>query len=283
MKKLIITGDDFGLALPVNEAIIEAHRKGILTAASLMAGEGFFRDAVERAQQTPSLRVGLHLTLVEGHPVSDPQQIPDLVDKGGFFSTHLARAGFRFFFRPGIRHQLETEIRAQFEAFHKTGLALDHVNAHNHMHLHPTVLRLILKVGKDYGLAAVRLPNEPPSRSSRASGKPLGPRFASWIFLWPWINLMRRLLDRARIRYNDFFFGMEDSGAMTRNLILRIMGNLPDGITEICFHPATRRAKEIDQSMPDYHHVDEFQALTDGSVLQAAQAGSIHRIAFSDL
>ena len=86
MKKLIITGDDFGLALPVNEAVMEAHRKGVLTAASLMVGERFFQDAVERAKQTPSLGVGLHLTLVEGHPVSDPGQIPDLVDSSGLFS-----------------------------------------------------------------------------------------------------------------------------------------------------------------------------------------------------
>ena len=248
-----------------------------------MVGEGFFRDAVERAKQTPSLRVGLHLTLVEGRPVSNPRQIPDLVDAGGLFSTHLARAGFRFFFQPGIRTQLETEIRAQFEAFHKTGLVLDHANAHNHMHLHPTVLRLMLKVGKDYGLEAVRLPNEPPWRSSKASGKSLGPRLASWIFLWPWMSLMRLWLRRARIRHNDFFFGMNDSGAMTRNLILRIMENLPDGITEICFHPAMRRSKEIDQSMPGYRHVDEFLALTDEAVLQAARTRNIQRISFSNL
>lgn len=282
LKKLIVTGDDFGLALPVNEAITEAHKRGILTTASLMVGEGFFRDAVERARRFPSLKVGLHLTLVEGHPVSDPRQIPDLVDTGGSFSTRLARAGFRFFFRPGIRSQLETEIRAQFEAFHRTGLVLDHANSHNHMHLHPTVLRLMLKVGKEYGLTAVRLPNEPPLRSSKASERSPGPRLASWIFLCPWINLTRILLRRARIRYNDYFFGMGDSGAMTKSLVLRIIDNLPDGLTEIGFHPATERSKEIDCSMPDYRHVDEFLALTDASILEAVAARDIQRIAFSN-
>ena len=169
MKKIIVTGDDFGLAVPVNEAIVGAHRNGILTAASLMMGERFSQDAVKRAREHPSLKVGLHLVLVEGTPVSAPRQIPDLVDANGAFSTHLVRAGFRFFFHPRIRRQLETEIRAQFEAFQNTGLALDHANAHNHMHLHPTVLRLMLNVGKDYGLRAVRLPCEPPVRSWKAS------------------------------------------------------------------------------------------------------------------
>jgi hopanoid biosynthesis associated protein HpnK len=283
LKKLIITGDDFGLALPVNEAIVEAHQKGILTTASLMIGERFSRDAVERARQNPSLKVGLHLTLVEGHPVSDPGEIPDLVDSDGSFPVHLARSGFRFFFQPGIRRQLETEIRAQFEAFHRTGLALDHANAHNHMHLHPTLLRLMLKVGRDYGLTAVRLPNEPPVRSWKASGKSLGPRLASWLFLSPWIILMKHMLRRADIRYNDFFLGMSDSGVMTLNLALRFFCNLPDGTTELCFHPATRRCEEIDRAMPTYRHEDEFLALTSPSLLRAAQAAGIQRIAFSNL
>jgi hopanoid biosynthesis associated protein HpnK len=283
LKKIIITGDDFGLAVPVNEAIAEAHRDGILTTASLMVGEQFSQDAVQRARQHPSLRVGLHVTLVEGRPVSAPWQIPDLVGAGGGFSTHLVRAGFNFFFHPGIRRQLETEIRAQFEAFRKTGLALDHANAHNHMHLHPTVLRLMLKIGKDYGLAAVRLPNEPPVRSWKASRKSLGPRLASWIFLSPWMHVMKRLLGRAHVRHNDFFFGMADSGAMTLDLALRFIGNLPGGVTELCFHPAKRRCAEIDHTMPHYRHEDEFRALTSESLLRAAQAANLQRIAFSDL
>ena len=283
MKRIIVTGDDFGLAVPVNEAIVVAHQKGILTAASLMVGERFAQDAVDRARQHSSLRVGLHLTLVEGRPVSDPRQIRDLVDSGGEFSTHLARAGFRFFFKPGIRAQLETEIRAQFEAFHKTGLALDHVNAHNHMHLHPTLLRLILRVGKDYGLRAVRLPNEPPVPSWKASKKSLGPRLASWVFLCPWMSLMKRLLHRAHVRHNDYFFGMADSGAMTLDLALRFISNLPAGVTEFCFHPATRRCEEIDRTMPRYRHEDELAALTSESLLHATQAGDIRRIAFSNL
>lgn len=283
MKKIIITGDDFGLALPVNEAIAEAHQKGILTAASLMVGESSFADAVERARQRSTLRVGLHLTLVEGRCVSPPDRIPDLVDAGGSFSTHLVRAGFNYFFNPRIRKQLETEIRAQFEAFYKTGLAMDHVNAHNHMHLHPTILKLILKVGRDYGLRAVRLPNEPPIRSWRASKKSLGSGVASWLFLSPWMNLMKHTLRHAHVRYNDFFFGMTDSGAMTLDLVHRFIANLPTGVTEFCFHPATRRCTEIDNTMPDYRHEEEFRVLTSESLLRMTQSADIQRISFSDL
>jgi len=283
LNKVIVTGDDFGLALPVNEAVLEAHRKGILTTASLMVGAEFCRDAVQRAKQCPSLRVGLHLTLVEGRPVLEPRRIPDLVGPDGAFSTHLARTGFRFFFYPGIRKQLEAEIRAQFEAFCEAGLALDHVNAHNHLHFHPTVLRLLLEVGKEYGLRAVRLPNEPPVLSWKASRKSLGPRLTSWTLLLPWMALMKHRLRRENIRFNDFLFGMADGGSMTTELTLRIIRNLPTGITELCFHPATRRCVEIDQTMPSYRHEEEFRALTSESLIRELQTAGVGRITFSDL
>ncbi len=282
-KKVIVTGDDFGLAAPVNEAIIEAHHSGVLTTTSLMVGEPYTRDAIDKARRYPSLKIGLHLTIVEGRPVADPARIPDLVDSAGAFSSHLARAGFKYFFYPGIRKQLEIEIRAQFEAFHKTGFVLDHVNAHNHMHFHPTVLRLILKIGKEYGLKAVRLPNEPLVRSWKAAQKSLASRFGSRIFLIPWLGAMKRLLRKAGIFHNDYLFGMSDSGSMTLDLVLKFVRNLPPGVTEFCFHPATRRSGEIDRTMPLYRHFDEFQTLTSDQFAKSLQEAGARKIAFSDL
>ncbi len=283
MRRLIVTGDDFGLAPPVNAAIVEAHRKGILTTASLMVGAAAATDAVARARALPSLRVGLHIVLVEGTPVTPPGEIPGLVDARGEFSTHLVRAGFEFFFRPGIRGQLEKEIRAQFEAFRESGLALDHVNAHNHMHLHPTILGLILAVGREYGLSAVRIPHEPALLSWRASGRSLFGKAVSSTFLMPWIMLMRARLRRAGVKFNDFVFGMADSGAMTEDLVLRFLRLLPDGVTEMYFHPAMERSPEIDSTMKDYRHEEEFKALTSDAVIQAVAASGVRQVAFSDL
>ena len=283
LKKVIITGDDFGLAQPVNEAIVRAHTEGILTSASLMTGGEYFSDAVERARSHPTLRVGLHLTLVEGRPVSPPEQVPDLVDSNGEFPTRLANAGFRFFFLPRVRRQLETEIRAQFDAFARTGLSLDHADAHNHMHMHPTVLGLMLKTGKEYGLRAVRLPKEPPLRSWRAANRALVSRMISAFFLAPWTFLMKRALRRAGVKCNDYLFGMTDCGAMTESLMQKILRNLPDGVTELCCHPAICRSPEIDRTMPMYRHEDEFRALT-GNLLRSTLA-EVHAqtIAFGDL
>ena len=275
-----MTGDDFGLSLPVNEAIEEAHRQGTLTATSLMVGAKSAGDAVERAKRLPTLKVGLHLVLVDGSPILPPEVVPDLVSRQGEFSSHFVRAGINFFFRRHVRRQLEAEIRAQFEAFRKTGLRLDHVNAHHHMHLHPTISGLALKVGRDYGMKAMRLPCEPLLPSWRASRNGLLRRTSTCLALSPWVSLLKRRFRHAGVYSNDFVFGMNDSGDMNLDLVLRILRNLPPGVTEIYFHPATPK---INHKGKDSCGHRDYEALTSPELRQALLASSIPLIAFSDL
>lgn len=283
MRKLVINADDFGLAVPVNEAIEEAHRNGILTSASLMVGAESAADAVDRAKRLSSLRVGLHLVLVNGRAVLPKWKIPGLVDEDGKFLPDPLLAGLKYYFEKDLRRQLEAEIRAQFQAFRDTGLLLDHVNGHNHLHLHPTVLGLILKIGREFGLRAMRLPYEPPLPSWRASGRGLLRKFASWTFFFPWIVLLKARLKVAGIRYNDFVFGLNDTGCLHRELLLRILQEVPQGVTEIYCHPATRRCRELDREMPGYLNEQEFEALTSPAVKQVVATSGFQPIAFSQL
>ena len=283
MRKLILTGDDFGLALPVNEAIVEAHRHGILTSASLMIAANAAGDAVDRARQLPALHVGLHLVLVDGRAVLPASEIPDLVDPDGNFPSNPVQAGLKYFFMPEARPQLEAEIRAQFLAFQRTGLLLDHVNGHHHMHLHPTILRLVLKIGAEFGLRAMRLPHEPVRRCSSTSQRGLFSRLAATLWLYPWIRLLRSRLRRAGIRCNDFVFGLHDSGALHEDALLRILRDLPPGVTEIYCHPATRHSPELNDSVTDSSREREFQALMSPVVRQAIVASGCQRIGFGQL
>lgn len=283
MRKLIVTGDDFGLAVPVNEAIEDAYRSGILTTASLMVGGGAAADAIARAKRLGTLRVGLHIVLVDGRAVLPKLRIPDLVDEQGEFLPDPLLVGLKYYFESDLRPQLEAEIRAQFQAFQYTGLPLDHVNGHNHLHLHPTVLGLILKVGQEFGLRAMRLPYEPPLPSWRASGHGLFRKLASWTFFFPWITLLRVRLKHAGVRCNDFVFGLNDTGHLDRELLLRILRQVPQGVTEIYCHPATRRCAELDHVNSDYQHEQEFEAFTSPAVREAITASGFQRIAFSEL
>ena len=257
MKTVTFSADDFGLTLSVNEAVEQAHRDGILQAASLMVAAPAAADAVRRAKANPSLRVGLHLVVIEGPAVLAPTRIPALVDPAGQFPSEQLRLGLNYFFRRSIRRQLEAEIDAQFAAFVATGLTLDHVNAHKHMHLHPTVGAMMLRIGRAYGLRRIRVPAEPPAVMARCGATVTR---ADWL-LYRWTNILRRQARAAGVATNDHCFGLTWSGHMTPDRIRRLLPNLPDGNSEIYFHPATVRDAVLQRLMPTYEHEAELVTL----------------------
>ncbi len=247
--QIIFTADDFGLCDEVNEAVEHGHRGGVLSAASLMVGAPAAKDAIERARRMPRLAVGLHLTLVEGRPVLPAAALPALVKSDGTFHDDLVGAGVRWFFSPAARRQLRAEIRAQFEAFRATGLTLDHVNAHNHMHLHPTVLELIVAIAKEFDVRAVRLPYEAPAA-----------------MLAPWMALMKKRLARAGLSFNDRVVGLHETGRVNEDLVLRKLEDLPPGATEFYFHPAVRTTPALEAAAPGYDRTGELAALTSARI-----------------
>jgi hopanoid biosynthesis associated protein HpnK len=268
MTRVVFSADDFGLTVAVNEAVERAHRDGILDQASLMVAGAAAEDAVRRARALPSLKVGLHLVAIEGRAVSPPSVIPNLVDAAGWFPSDQARLGFRYFFLPSARRQLAHEIRAQFAAFAATGLALDHANAHKHMHLHPTVGRMLISIGREFGLRAVRVPAEPPSTLARLGTRAgVGDRA-----IYAWSRLLRHQAHLAGMTTNDHCFGLAWSGHMTRQRVFDLLGKLPDGLTEIYFHPASERDGELRRLMPDYEHEAELATLLDRGLLDQLRA-----------
>jgi hopanoid biosynthesis associated protein HpnK len=262
MQRVVFSADDFGLSESVNEAVERACRDGALNAASLMVAGPAAADAIRRARTLPGLRVGLHLVVIEGQAVLPPADIPDLVDASGWFPSDQLRLGMKYFFRPHVRRQLAAEIRAQFTAFADTGLTLDHANAHKHMHLHPTVGRLMLTIGAAFGLRHVRIPAEPPEVLARCGTR------VGWgaHALYHWTRVLRSQAHAAGMITNDHCFGLAWSGHMTAARVRCLLRELPDGVSEIYFHPAVERDAALSRLMPDYEHAAELAALLDPSV-----------------
>ena len=280
LKFLIITADDFGLHESVNAAVQQASDHGVLTAASLMMSAPAVDDAVRRAHRTPALRVGLHVVLADGKTMLPPHIVPGLVDRAGHMDGRMFARGVRFFALPQVRRQLEAEIRAQFAAFARTGLVLDHVNVHKHFHLHPTVLDILLRVGREYGVAAMRVPAEPIWLTAR--GGHLGSA-ARGALLTPWTFLMKQRLRAAGMAHNDQVFGLRSSGSMTEAALLETIVSLPPGVTEIYLHPATESGSAIAASMKDYRHAEELAALLSRRVRSAIAAAGVDVGGFRDL
>jgi hopanoid biosynthesis associated protein HpnK len=212
--------------------------------------------------------VGLHLVAIEGPAVLPPAEIPDLIGADGRFPSDQLGLGIRYYFLPRVRRQLAAEIRAQFAAFAATGLTLDHANAHKHMHLHPTVGRLMLEIGRDFGLPAIRVPAEPPAVMARL-GAPQGVGARA---LHAWTRVLRAQARRFGVAANDHCFGIAWSGHMTRDRVRRLVAALPDGHSEIYFHPATERDGSLRALMPEYEHEAELEALLDPAL--GGQSGS---------
>ena len=93
MKWLIVTADDFGLHQGINRGIIQAHRDGILTSASLLVDRPACQDAVARGRECPALSLGLHLELdpndSDGVPGTVARQIARFTALVGAPPTHL--------------------------------------------------------------------------------------------------------------------------------------------------------------------------------------------------
>lgn len=274
MKQLVVTADDFGASLQVNEAVEQAHGHGILTAASLMVAGDAAEDAVERARRLPRLGVGLHVVLVEGRPMLPPERIPALVDASGQFRTDMVRTAVKIFASPSARRQLRAEVEAQFAAFAATGLPLDHVNAHKHFHLHPTIAATILSVGRRYGVKAIRAPVEPAAPLAAVDGTRGGSGIETI-----WARRVQRRMRSAGLTVPDQVFGLAWSGAMTPARVAGLLDHLPEGLSEIYAHPATG---PYPGAAPGYLYAGELAALTDPLAIAAIRRHDVTLGRFAD-
>src|ERR1035437_6312389 len=241
--RLIVNADDFGLSSSVNEAVIRAHREGILTTASLMMNESGFDEAVKLAKENPRLGVGLHLTLLMGHSALPPEKISGLVNSRGEFSNCPVGVGMSYFFKRSLRAQLRAEIRAQFEKFHATGLTLDHVNGHLHLHLHPVVFKILMEEADKLRIRHLRLTRDCLARSRRlARGR--------WIYrtshaaIYEWLSSRARESLRQRgIKHAQITFGLLQDSRVDEEYILKLLPELPPGDSELYSHPSLDKFK----------------------------------------
>jgi hopanoid biosynthesis associated protein HpnK len=182
-RYLIIAADDFGRSSSVNMAIAEGHDRGIVTASSIMAGGEAFEEAVQIALKRSRLSAGLHVTLCDGRAVLKRSQIPDLVDGDGCFEASPARAWVGFM-RRAVMPQVEAEVEAQFDRLESAGIHPTYIDGHHHLHMHPSIFRMLCKKASRRGIGWIRIPHEPLSLvfSSRSLSRGIMPFFERAVF-----------------------------------------------------------------------------------------------------
>ena len=237
MGRIILNADDFGLTDGVNRAIVELHRAGVLTSASLMARAAATDEAIKLAIATPSLGVGCHVVLVDGEPVLGAQSLPTLIDMstGRFYPT--PGAFFKLLLTGRIRSaEIEAETAAQIALLQKRGLQVTHIDTHKHVHMFPAVLRPALRAARAAGICAVRNPFEP-VWSQRVT------RDAPWIRRTE-VRLLRllepnfrRIVAEEGFTTTDGALGVLATGTLDSKTVNTLLGSLPEGAWELVTHP----------------------------------------------
>lgn len=286
MKQLILNADDFGLTRGVNEGIVRAHRDGILTSTTLMAGGRAFDDAVARSKAAPNLGVGCHLVLVGGRAISPPEEIPSLADASGNFPPTLPQFVAKVSSGAVRPTDIERELRAQIEKIRCAGIEPTHVDTHKHTHVHPVVMNVLGRVAREMGITRVRRPAEELAASwetQSATGRSWS-RLASAAAVraaTPWFQSLARKYD---LLSPGHFLGLAMTGRLSAAALRQLIETLPEGSTEIMLHPGVcdadlaRTGSRLQQERQL-----EMEALLAPEVRGAAERNGVRLITYRDL
>ena len=222
-KRLIVNADDFGFTVDVNRGILEAHRKGILTATTLMANGAAFEDAVRLAKETPSLDAGCHLVLIGGRSLLPPHaalpaSVPELL-------RALAARRIRVY----------EELAAQVRKILAAGLHPTHLDTHKHTHLAPPVLEAVARIAGEFDIRWVRRPFDLPINALR--GRVPWLKRATSRGLGMLRGRFHHVLAAHGCRTTDHFAGFQITGRFRAPELAQLIRELPDGVTEFMCHP----------------------------------------------
>jgi len=233
-KRLIINADDFGLCPGVNRAVVEAHNRGVLTSATLMAAAPAADEAVEIARQTPTLGVGVHLNLLEGRPVLQPDQILPLLNARGEFALSASKLALTSLLSKRLRNTVETELAAQIEWVLARRIKPTHLDSHKHIHAFATIWPIVCRLARRFDISVVRWPWEPPWTANAAPATDKSDRKRARI-VRTMANICRRI-DATFIK-NQCLFGVAHTGKIDGEFWSMLTGNMPDGPAEVMTHP----------------------------------------------
>lgn len=287
MKNLILNADDFGLTLGVNEGIIRAHTDGILTSTTLMANAPAFEDAVRRAQENPSLGVGVHLVLIGGKSVAGPGEVGSLIDDHGELPRSLPNFVARVTSGLIRQEHVEKELQAQIEKVRAAGIAPTHVDSHKHTHAHPRVMKAVARVAQACGITRIRKPFEDLSDSWHSTRDERGaamPQLAAAAAARITSRSFDAICRRYGLRSPDRFLGLARTGNISTAAMRSLIDTLSDGTTEIMVHPGICDS-DLEQtgSRLQMHRQRELEALVAPEVKEMLREQGVRLMTYREV
>jgi|HubBroStandDraft_6_1064221.scaffolds.fasta_scaffold175947_2 hopanoid biosynthesis associated protein HpnK len=288
MKYLIVNGDDFGFTGGVNSGILRAFTDGIVTSTTVMANGEAFDDAVDLAKANPDLGVGCHLVAVGGRPVAPASELSGLLNREGCLPKSLGQLTVKLAAGSARIAHLEREFAAQVEKIIAAGISPTHFDTHKHAHVHPEVLKAVVRVACDFGIKRVRNPFG--SSVGVWSSLPDGSKgvylkqYAASAAVGPARASFERTVRSHGIKTPDFFYGVSATGLLNREVLMRLLEGVPDGITELVCHPGGYDAElESAATRLKQSRQRELDALTDRGVKALASEIGIRFINYREI
>jgi chitin disaccharide deacetylase len=270
-RRLIVNADDLGLHVGINAGILHSHREGIVTSASLCANGAAFEDALRILREAPDLDVGVHLTVV-GSETPLVRDLPTLARSGRL--PHTFALLFRDLALGRVRREeIEAEMAAQLSRAQDAGVRVSHIDSHQHVHLHPTLLPIVVGLARRFAIPAVRAARRVwPVRGIKAALLGMLSRPAS------------ARVREAGLRTPDTFVGADDSGHLDAPRLARLTAGLPEGVSELLCHPGAGTG-EIAAAYPDwgFRWDDETRALTAPEARECLARAGVTLASYRDL
>jgi hopanoid biosynthesis associated protein HpnK len=285
VRRLIVNADDFGLTSGVNRAIIEGNRSGIVTSATLMANARASDPAIDLAKVQPSLKIGCHVVLIDGVPLT--ANLPTLTNGSPRFRSSLKQFAIAAVRKQIAAEEVQREVEAQIRKIQSRGITLTHLDSHKHTHMFPHILRPLLRAAKACGIRAIRNPFEPlrcwPAGMVLGAPK-LWLRSAGVMAFQMFAAEFRSALKEYEMVSTDGTVGIAITGLLDQQTLLRILEALPDGTWELVCHPGYSDAdlQAAGTRLTQSREI-ELSALTSAETKKALADRDIKLISYADL
>lgn len=281
MKKLIINADDFGRHISINRAIIHGHVSGCITSASLMPGGSAFQDAVDKAIEHPQLGIGVHLTLIGEKPVMNPTEIPSLVDDKGYLLKEYPQFLARFLQGKIDLSEVRAEFIAQMDKVYASGVRITHIDSHQHLHVLPGIIDIVLDIAEQYHVKALRIPDAPLGFTggySYSLGQLISRAGLVFLAKIAWFRAKRR-----GFKIPDHFLGIVAGGSLKEDCLLNIADKLQNGITEVMVHPGDDDVLLRAECGWQHNFQEELAAVSSSKVRDLLESKEIGLATFKDI
>lgn len=246
--KLIVNADDFGMSAGVNYGILECFKKGIVTSTSMMVNTPGFEHGIELMKEN-KLDVGIHFVLTIRSPLTNPIEIPTIVNEKGEFEHNIKKLD------SANKDEIRLELMAQLNKFMNTGFTPSHIDFHHEVNFAKNALEVAIEIAKEYNLPMRAF--EPNSISK---------------------------MNEAGVKHSKrFLYEFTGKDLTIEKFICEVNKAKGEELAEIMTHPAYLDTYLQNFSSYNLQRIKELEILTSDEVKEFIKENKIELVGFGDI